>query len=105
MPLPSAKALLGGRMTRKRTGNSLSLEWETSLNADLVNGTKMWKGNGNTTILLFSLNGLEILHHEIRGQVNTILIEHFKIIRFQESRPANKQHTYQSINQSNVHER
>jgi hypothetical protein len=27
---------------------------------------KMWKGNGNTTTLLFSQKGLEILHEERR---------------------------------------
>jgi hypothetical protein len=30
---------------------------------------KMWKGNGNTTALLFSLNGFEILRKDRRGQV------------------------------------
>jgi hypothetical protein len=33
---------------------------------------KMWKGNWNTAILLFSLKGLEILHQERRGHVNTM---------------------------------
>jgi hypothetical protein len=30
---------------------------------------EMWKANGNTITLLFSLKGLEILHQERRGQV------------------------------------
>ena len=37
----------------------------------LANGMKMWKENGNTTTLLFSLKELEILHQERRGQVKT----------------------------------
>ena len=34
----------------------------------------MWKGNGNA--LLFFLKGLEILHRDRRGQVNSIVMEH-----------------------------
>jgi len=34
------------------------------MNHKLANGMKMWKGNGNTTVILFSLKGLEILHQE-----------------------------------------
>ena len=37
----------------------------------------MWKGNGNSVRLLFSLRGLVILHQERRGQVKTIVMEHF----------------------------
>jgi len=66
----------------------------------LANGMKTWKGIGNTTTLLFSLKGLEILHHKRRGQVKTIVMEHFNGILFHKSEPANKQHTNQSINQS-----
>ena len=51
---------------------------------------KTWKGNGNTTTLLFSLKGLEILHQERRGQVKTIVME------------PNKHHTHQPINQVSV---
>jgi hypothetical protein len=51
----------------------------------------------NTTTLLFSLKGLEILYQERRGQLNTIVMEHFNSILLQ-SRPANKQYTYQSTN-------
>jgi hypothetical protein len=43
---------------------------------------KMWKGNRNTTTILFSLKGLEILHQERRGQVKTIAMEHFNGILF-----------------------
>ena len=39
----------------------------------LTNGMKMWKGNGNTTTLLFSLKGLEIVHQG-KGQVKTIVM-------------------------------
>ena len=37
---------------------------------NLANGLKMWKVNGNTTTLLFILNGLDILHQERIGQVH-----------------------------------
>ena len=67
------------------------------MNHMLANGMKMWKGNGNTTTLLFSLKRLEILHKERRGQVKTIVMEHFNSILFYKSGPANKQHTNQSI--------
>ena len=56
---------------------------------------KMWKGNGNTTTLLFSLKGLEILHQEGRVQVNTMVMEHFNNILFHEFGSV-----YQSIIQS-----
>ena len=49
---------------------------------------KMWKGNRNNTILLFSLKGLEILH---------LVMEHFNSFLFPKSKPANKQQTYQPI--------
>ena len=55
----------------------------------------MWKGNGNTTTLLFSLKILEIVHQERGGQVKTIVMEHFNGILFHKSGPANKQHTNQ----------
>ena len=67
------------------------------MNHELANGMKMWKGNRNNTTLLFSLKGLEILNQERRGQVNTIVMEHFNSILFHKSAPANKQHTSQSI--------
>ena len=57
-------------------------------NHKLANSMKMWKGNGNTTTLLFSLKGLEIVHQERRGQVKTIVMEHFH-----KYGPANKQHS------------
>jgi hypothetical protein len=55
------------------------------MNHKLANGTKMWKGNGNTTTLLLSL----------QGQVKTIVMEHFNGIFFHKSGPANKQHANQ----------
>jgi hypothetical protein len=61
----------------------------------LANGMKMWKGNGNTTTLLYSLKRLEIVHQERRGQVKTIVMEHFNCILFHKSGPVNKQHTNQ----------
>ena len=60
----------------------------------MTNGMETWKGNGNTTTLLFYLEGLEILHEERRGDVNTLLMEHLNSILFHKSGPANKQHTY-----------
>jgi hypothetical protein len=47
------------------------------MNHKLANSMKMWKGNGNTTTLLLSLKRLEIVHQETRGQVKTIVMEHF----------------------------
>ena len=62
----------------------------------LTKYTKMWKGNDNTTTLLFCLKILEIVHQE-RRQVNTMVMEHFKNILFH--KPC-YQAAYQSINQS-----
>ena len=61
------------------------------MNHKLANGMKMWKGNGNTTTLLFSLKRLEIEDHERRGHVKTIVMANG--ILFHKSGPANKQHT------------
>jgi hypothetical protein len=47
--------------------------------------------------IVISLKGLEILHKERRGQVKTIVMEHFNGTLFHKSGPANKQHTNQSI--------
>ena len=41
----------------------------------LAKDMEMWKENGNTTTLLFSLKGLDILHEERRGQVKTIVMD------------------------------
>jgi hypothetical protein len=43
---------------------------------------KMWKEIENTTELLFSLKGLEILHQARREQVKTIVMEHISSILF-----------------------
>jgi hypothetical protein len=56
---------------------------------------KMWKGNRNTSILLFFLKGLEIVYQERRGQAKTIVMELFNGILFHKFRPANKQHANQ----------
>jgi hypothetical protein len=61
---------------------------------------EMWKRNGNTTTLLLSPKGLQVLDEKRREEMNTIVMEHFKRILFYKSEHANKQHTYQSINQS-----
>ena len=63
------------------------------VNHKLTNDTEIWKGNQNTTKLLFYLKGLNILHQERRGQVKTMLMEHFNSILFHMSGSANKQHT------------
>ena len=67
------------------------------MNHKVANAMKMWKGNRNTTTLLFSLKWLEILHQDIRTQVETIVMELFNNILFHKDGPANKQHTNQSI--------
>ena len=55
--------------------------------------------SGKTTTYYF-LSKDEILRQEVSGQVNNTLIEHFNSVLFHNSKPANKQHTNQSINQS-----
>ena len=70
------------------------------MNHKLANGMKMWKRNGNTTTLLFSQKRLEIVYQERRGQVKTMVMEHFNGILFHKSGPANKQHTNQTTNQN-----
>jgi len=67
------------------------------MNHKLANDVKMWKGNRNTTTLMFSLKGLEISHEERRGQVKTIVMEHFNGILFHKAGPANKQNTNHSL--------
>ena len=61
------------------------------INHKLANDMKMWKGNGNSSILLFSPKGLEIVHKKRREQVKTMVIEHFNGIRFYKTGLANKQ--------------
>jgi len=101
LPLSSAKGLLGGRMCELRSEQLLVLRMGNYLRRHikkLTNNTKKWKGNGKTATLLFSIKGLEILHKERRGQVKTIVMEHFNDILFHKSGPVNKHHTNQSIN-------
>ena len=76
-----------------RMGNYL---WRR-MNHKFANGM-MWKGNGNTPTLLFSLKRLEIVLQG-RRKVKTIVMEHFNDFPFHKSGPANKQHTNQSSNQ------
>ena len=59
---------------------------------NFAKGPNIWKGNGNTTTLFF-LKSLTILLKKSRGQVNTIVMEHFNSIYFHSSGTANKQHT------------
>ena len=67
------------------------------MNHKLANGMNMWKGNGNTATLLFSLKDLDILQQGRIEEVKTIVMEHFNRILFYKSGLANKQQTYQSI--------
>ena len=87
--LPSANSLPGE--DEQVEVRATSCPWR--MNHKLAKGMKMWKGNRNTTTLLFLLKELEILHQERRGQVKTIVMEHFNDVLFHKSRPANKQHT------------
>ena len=105
-PLSSANDFLGGQMSGYRPGQVLlhmmgKYPWR-QINLKLASPMKVYTGNENATTLrlLFSQKGLEILHRERRGQVNTIVMEHFNSILLRKSGPANKQYTYQSINQS-----
>jgi hypothetical protein len=50
----------------------------------------------NYYITIF-LKGLEILHRKRRGQVNTMVMDHFNSILFHKSTVLNKQQIYQSI--------
>ena len=67
------------------------------MNHKLDNGIKIWKGNGNTDTLLFSLKGLEILHQKRKGQMKTMVMEYFNRILFHKSGPDAK---HIPINQS-----
>ena len=103
LPPPGDNDLLGEWKSGWKSGQFLILyDGKLSVNMDephkLANSMKIWKGYGSTTILLFSLKGLEILHQERRGQGNTIVMGYPNSILFHKSDPSNKQHTYQSIN-------
>ena len=74
---------------------------ERRMNLKLANVMEISKGNGNTTTLLFSLKGLQMLHQERRGHVNTLVIEHSNIL-FHKFGPAKNQHTCQLVNMLNM---
>ena len=98
-PLQSVNDL-NGRMSGYRSGKLNVIKmgnypWR-QMNHELPNDMKTWKGNGDSTTLLFSLKGLEILLQARRGEVKTS-VGHFKSILFHKSGLANKQHTYQSV--------
>jgi hypothetical protein len=82
-----------GQLLVLRKGN-YPWRWK---NHHLDNDMTMWKRKRNITIVLFYLKELEILHHERRGQVKTIVLEHFTSMIFHKSGPPNKPHTYQSV--------
>ena len=71
-PSRRADERVEARITSCPWDEKLSLKADESL---LANGTKMLKGNGNTTTLLFSLKRFEIVHQERRGQVKSIVME------------------------------
>ena len=91
LPLLSANGLLGRRMSGQRSGQLLFIRMGDyplkRMNHEQANGMKK-----ETGILP---KGLEILHQERRGQMKTIIMEHFNGILFHKSGPANKQHTNQ----------
>jgi len=65
LPLPRVNGLLGGRMSgciSRRRIHRMENYSSRPMTHKLTNGMQMWKGNGNTITLLFSLKGLEILH-------------------------------------------
>ena len=70
------------------------------MNHKLAKGMKIWKGIKNTTTLLFSRKDLKFHTKKEANKWTPIVMEHFNSIPFNKSGPANKQHTYQSINQS-----
>ena len=97
LPLTRANGLPGGQMSGQKSEELLVL-WMRNYPRRRMNHMEMWKGNGNTTTLLFSLKKLEIVHQEKRRQVKTIVMEHFNGILFHKSGPAIKQHTnHQSL--------
>jgi hypothetical protein len=100
LPLLSANGILGGKIRGYRLEQFLIFRIENypwrRMNHKLANGMKIWNANGNTTTLLFSPKGLEILHQERRWLVDTLLMEHFESILSHKSGPINKQHTNQS---------
>ena len=75
LTLPRDNGLLGGRMSGQRSEQLFVLRMgnypRKRMNHKLAIGMKMWKANGYTTTLLFSLKRLEIVHLERRGQVKT----------------------------------
>ena len=87
-------------MSKKRSGRLLVLRMVTILrmNHRLASGIKILKRNGNTTILLFSLEEIEILHQERRIQVNTMLMECFKSILFHKQHTINQYNVVQTVN-------
>ena len=58
------------------------------MNHKLANSMKIRKGKENTTTLLFSLIGLEIVHQKRRGKVKTMVMEDFNHILFYKYGPA-----------------
>ena len=65
LPITNTKDLLGWRMSGQSSGQILVLMMgnfpRRQINHKLANGMKMWKGNGNSTPLVFFVKGLEIL--------------------------------------------
>ena len=80
-------------------GNFLSLKWETILKADEPQFGQRHEDVGKKReyyhIIFPEKTWNCRLHHERRGQVKTIVMEHFNGILFHKSGPANKQDTNQ----------
>ena len=85
----------------RQSSTGLNIESIHTIEKPLSQDMKMWKGNCNTTTS-FSLKGLEILHQERRGQMKTIVMEHFNGILFHKSGLAYKQHTNHHHHQRNI---
>ena len=92
LSLPSVNGLPGGQMSGQRSGKLFLKTDEPQVGQRL----KLWKVNGNTTILLFSPEGHTILHKERRGEVIIIVMEYFNGIFFQKFGLAHQQHINQS---------
>ena len=76
LPRPLRSSRRADKRVEVRATSCLRMEnypWRRK-NQKLANGMNMWKENGNTTTLLFSLKGLGILYQERRGQGKTIVM-------------------------------
>ena len=80
-------------------GNFLILGWEKEGEQQVGKRDDDVESKQENYYITILPEGFETLHQERRGQMNTIMMEHFNSILFHKSGPANKPHTYQSLNQ------